>query len=446
MEKKEPVQANAAQPPPPPPSSNPAPPRRGRVWPWILGAILVILALLIFIARRKQAPAENARSGGRGGFGQQAVSIDTATAQKGDIGVYISAIGTVTPYYVVSNRTRVDGQILKIYYKEGQLVHEGDPLADIDPSPFEAAVIQAQGQLARDNALLENARLDLDRYKEAFSKNAIPKQQLDTQGATVHQYEGVVKLDEGQLTNAQVQLDYTHIKSPITGRVGLRLVDPGNIVHASDNNPIVVVTQTQPITVIFSVAEDYLPQIVQQLRQGKKLEVDALDRSQQKKLASGVLLSLDNQIDPNTGTLKMKAIFTNEDETLFANQFVNARLLVDTHRGVTLLPHAVIQQNSQQGNYVYLVQNNGTNNTVAIKPVDIITTEGETSEVQGIGPGAVVAASNFNRLTDGGKVTLRSEGGGRQRNGVSGTNSPAGRGSRTNSAAAKGKRKSGGSE
>lgn len=369
--------------------------------------------------------------------------IDTATAQKGDIGVYISALGTVTPYYTVSNRTRVDGQIIKVQYAEGQRVQEGDPLVEIDPAPFEAAVIQAQGQLARDSALLENAKLDLNRYQEAFSKNAIPKQQLDTQGSTVHQYEGIVQLDEGQLTNAQVQLNYCHIRAPITGRVGLRLVDPGNIVHASDTSPIVILTQVQPITVIFSVAEDFLPQIQQQLKQGKKLEVDAFDRAQQKKIASGVLQTLDNQIDTTTGTLKLKAVFTNEDEALFPNQFVNARLLVDTHRGVALLPNTVIQHNAQ-GAYVYLVKSGGTNETVAIKNIEVVTTEGETSEVQGIEPGTVVAAGNFNRLTDGGKVTVRAPGEGRQTNGTSMEKPDAVSG--TNPAAKKGKRKTGGSE
>ncbi len=415
MENKEPVQG-AAPSEPPTPSKSGTPPRK-HIWPWVVAGLLVLLILWIAFGRRKQPQAENARGGGRGGAAQQAVVIDTATAQKGDIRVYISALGTVTPYYTVSNRTRVDGQIISVEYKEGKLVHKGDPLVEIDPAPFEAAVFQAQGQLARDNALLENARLDLDRYKEAFSKNAIPKQQLDTQGSVVHQYEGIVQLDQGQLTNAQVQLNYCHIQAPITGRVGLRLVDPGNIVHASDSSPIVIITQVQPITVIFSVAEDFLPQIQQQLKAGKKLEVDALDRSQLKKLATGVLETLDNQIDPTTGTLKLRAVFTNEDEVLFPNQFINARLLVDTHRGVTLLPNPVIQHNAQ-GAYVYVVQSSGTNQTVAIKTIEVVTTEGDSSEVKGIEPGEEVAAGNFNRLTDGGSVKVRAPGEGRQKSGA----------------------------
>jgi multidrug efflux system membrane fusion protein len=370
-------------------------------------------------------------------MGQQAVTIDTATAEKGDIGIYLSALGTVTPFYTVSVRSRVDGQLIKVYYKEGQLVHQGAELAEIDSAPFEAALMQAQGQLARDHALLENARLDLSRYQEAFSKNAIPKQQLDTQVSTVHQFEGTVKLDEGLVTNAQVQLAYCHITAPITGRVGLRLVDPGNIINAADANPMVVITELQPIALLFNIAEDYLPQIQHQLKQGKQLTVDALDRSEQEKIASGVLETLDNQIDTNTGTLRLKAIFTNEDESLFPNQFVNARLLVDTHRGVALLPNAVIQHNAQ-GPYIYLLQ---SDQTVVIKTITVVATEGDNSEVEGLEPGAVVAASNFNRLTDGAKVTLRAPGGGKQRGGAS-TNAPEGgkqlSGASTNAAGGKG--------
>lgn len=424
MENNDPARTGARNEPavkPSPTTTAVSAPKRGTLWPWVVGALVVVLVVVIVMQRRSRSNAES-EHGGRGG-GAQAVVVDTATARKGDIGVYVNALGTVTPLYTVSVRTRVDGQLIKVNYTEGQLVHEGDSLAEIDSAPFQAALVQAQGQLARDSALLENAKLDLSRYQEAFSKNAIPKQQLDTQGSTVHQYEGIVKLDEGAVTNAQVQLAYCHIVAPITGRVGLRLVDPGNIVHSSDTSPLVVITELQPISVIFNVAEDFLPQIQHQLKQGKQLAVDALDRSQQRKIASGILQTLDNQIDPTTGTLKLKAVFTNEDETLFPNQFVNARLLVDTHRDVTLLANQVIQHNAQ-GAYVYLLQGEGTNQTVAIKSLNVVTTEGENSEVEGIDPGAVVAASNFNRLTDGAKVTVRQPGEGKQRGGGS-TNAPA---------------------
>lgn len=437
MEKNDQAQADARQESPTKPSPPVEAPRaRRRQWPWIAAALIVLLVLLILLLRRGQPKAEAAR-GGRGGAGNQPVMIDTVTAQKGDIGVYVNALGIVTPFSVVSVRTRVDGQLIMVHYKEGQLVHQGDPLAEIDPAPFEAAVVQARGQLARDQALLENARLDLSRYQEAFSKNAIPKQQLDTQGSAVHQYEGTVQLDQGLVTNAQVQLAYCHITAPITGRVGLRLVDPGNIVHASDSNPLVVITELQPIAVIFSVAEDYLPQIQHQMKQGHQLEVDAFDRSAQQKIASGVLESLNNQIDTNTGTVQLKAIFTNEDESLFPNQFVNPRLLVDTHRGVTLLPNAVIQHNAE-GAFVYLVQSKETNETANIKSINIVTTEGDNSEVDGIEPGAVVAASNFNRLTDGATVTVRKPGEGKQKGGGASTNAPAEPG--TNAPARRGKK------
>ena len=354
----------------------------------------------------RRPPAGQPASGARPGSGPPTVMVSTASAQKGDIGVYVNALGIVTPVNTVSLRSRVDGQLVKVYYREGQLVHEGDPLVEIDPAPFQAALAQAEGQLARDSALLENARLDLERYKEAFARNAIPKQQLDTQNATVRQYEGAVKFDQGQVDNAKVQLAYCHINAPISGRVGLRLVDPGNIVRSSDTNPLVVIAQLEPITVIFSVAEDYLPQIHQQLRQGKELVVDAFDRAQQKKIATGMLQTLDNQIDTATGTIKLKALFQNDNEPLFPNQFVNARLLVDTHHDVTLVPNPVIQRNAQ-GSFVYLVK---PDNTVALHPVTVGATDGNVSEVSGLDAGANVAADNFNRLTDGAKVTIRPAG------------------------------------
>ena len=444
MEKNDQVSGGARTEPPAKPSSvSPSQVRRPRKWPWIVSVVVVALILVIVLrlGRSKSEAAAGGGAGGRSGVGGQSVMIETATAKKGDIGVYVSALGTVTPFYTVSVHTRVDGQLVSVHYKEGQLVHTGDPLAEIDSAPFEAALTQSEGQLARDNALLENARLDLSRYQEAYAKNAIPKQQLDTQASTVHQYEGTVQLDQGQVTNAQVQLNYTHITSPITGRVGLRLVDPGNIVHASDANPLVVITELQPIAVIFNVAEDYLPQIQAQLKQGKQLAVDALDRGQQKKIASGVLQTLDNQIDTTTGTLKLKAIFTNEDEVLFPNQFVNARLLVDTHRGVTLLPNPVIQHNSQ-GAYIYLVESGETNQTVAMKSINVVTTEGDNSEVEGLEPDAVVAASNFNRLTDGARVTVRKPG--ENPRGGGSTNAPMERG--TNSPGRKGKKPASGAE
>ncbi|HXJ59790.1 MAG TPA: MdtA/MuxA family multidrug efflux RND transporter periplasmic adaptor subunit [Verrucomicrobiae bacterium] len=385
-----------------------APPREAhltrRRWVWLLVALILVAGAVAIISLRR--PSNSAPARGRQGMGPPTLMIGTATAQKGDIGVYVSGLGVVAPLNTVAVRSRVDGQLLKVHYQEGQTVQAGDPLLEIDPRPFEAALAQAEGQLARDKALLENARLDLSRYQEAFAKNAIPKQLLDTQGATVHQYEGAVQLSQGQLDNAKVQLAYCHITAPISGRVGLRLVDAGNIVHANDTNPLVVITQLEPITAIFSVAEDYLPQINQQLRAGRQLSVDAFDRAQQRKLATGTLQTLDNQIDTTTGTIKLKALFPNQNDALFPNQFVNARLLVDTHRNVTLLPNAAIQRNAQ-GPFVYLLQTKSTNHTVVVHPVTLGTIEASLSEVEGLEPGAVVAADNFNRLTEGANVVLR---------------------------------------
>ena len=397
----------------PPLGQTTQPRTHARRWPWVAGGIIVLLVVITFFTHRHSAAQTS--GGGRGGAGQS-IMVSTTTAQKGDIGVYIDALGVVTPVYTVSVEARVAGQITKVNYQEGQHVRVGDSLVEIDPSPYQAAVLQAQGQLEHDSALLQDAKLDLARYEEAFESNAIPKQQYDTQVATVQQDEGSVKLDQGNLDNANVNLSYCHITSPIDGRVGLRLVDPGNIVQANGTTPLAVITQLQPITVIFTVAEDDLQQILPAFHKGEPLTMDIFDRANQNKIATGKLETLDNQINTATGTLKLRGVCSNEDESLFPNQFVNVRLLVNTLHDATLLPNAAIQRNSDFA-YVYLIEpaeNGQTNQTVQMQTVTVGTTDGTVSEVEGVDPGTAVAADNFNRLTDGAKVIIRPSGGQQQ--------------------------------
>ena len=341
--------------------------------------------------------------------GPPPLTITTAMAQQDDIGIYVNALGVVTPRNTVAVKSRVEGQLVKVLYQEGQMVQSGEALAEIDATLYQAALAQAEGQMARDRALLENAQLDLERYTQAFAQQAVSKQLLDTQVATVHQYEGTVKLDQGLVDNAKVQLSYCHITAPISGRVGLRLVDAGNMVRASDANPLVVITELQPMAVVFSVAEDNLPAIQRQVRAGHKLAAEAFDRAQAQRLAMGTLETLDNQIDTTTGTIKLKAIFANEDESLFPNQFVNVHLLITTLRAATLLPNAAIQRNAQ-GAFVFLLRpdpNVASNQVVMMQPITVGTTDGNVSAIEGIDPGVVVAADNFSRLTDGATVQIR---------------------------------------
>jgi multidrug efflux system membrane fusion protein len=363
----------------------------------VIAGILIASAVLIYL----HVNPGTKQSGSKGGI--PPLQISTATATTGDIGVYVEALGTVTPLNTVSLTARVGGQIAKVEYQEGQLVHIGDPLLEIDPAPFQAAVTQAEGQLARDQAQLDLAKINLQRDTDLLNKGVISKQEFDTQTANDHQFEGAVKLDQGNLDQAKVNLAYCHITSPIDGQVGLRLVDPGNIVQANGTTPLVVLTQLQPITVEFNVAEDAVPQIMQAIHGGRQLEADAYDRANQKKLATGKVEAINSQIDTTTGTLRIRATFKNDDGMLFPNQFVNVRLLVDTHKGVTLLPNNAIQRNDN-GAFVYLVQ---SNQTVALKAITVGTTDGNVSEVEGLQPGSVVAADSFNRLSDGVKVAVR---------------------------------------
>jgi multidrug efflux system membrane fusion protein len=371
---------------------------KSRWWIWL---IVVVVILVIVAIWERRGGSSDAKAGGDAA--SRPVMVTTAVAHQGDIGVYLNALGTVTPVYTDMVTSRVQGEITQVYYREGQMVRKGDPLIEIDPRPYQAALTQVEGQLAHDQAVLKEAKIDLERYKQALDRNAIAKQQYDDQEQVVLQDEGTVKNDEGQLANAKVNLIYTHITSPIAGRVGLRLVDPGNIVQANSTTVLVVVTQLQPITVVFSIAEDHLSQIQQQLLKGKKLTVDAFDREGNKKLASGTLLTLDNVIDPTTGTLKLKAIFDNTDNALFASQFVNVKLLVDTQHNATLIPTPAIQRNAQ-GAYVYLIKSDQTASMRTITPG---TTDGSVTSVQGIEPQEVVAVTGFDKLLDGAKVTIR---------------------------------------
>jgi len=372
-------------------------------WVWLLIAAIVLVGGFIYYRHRQAATEAAAKA--KAAQQPRAVPIVTATAKKGDIGVYVEALGAVTPVYTVNVTSRVQGQVMNVYYKEGQMVRNGQPLLEIDPRPFQAALTQVEGQLEHDQALLAEARIDLDRYQQAFNRNAIAKQQLDDQTQLVKQDEGTVKNDQGQVANAQVNLAYTHITSPIDGRVGLRLVDPGNMVQANGTTPLVVVTQLAPITVIFSVAEDYLTQIQQQTRNGNKLTVDAYDRTQQTKIAEGTLLTIDNQIDTTTGTVKLRADFPNKDGALFPNQFVNVRLLVTTQHNITLIPTSGIQRNAQ-GAFVYLIQDQ----KATLRTVKVGTTDGSITAVEGINPGDVVAVNGFDKLQDGVPVRIQKPG------------------------------------
>ncbi len=351
--------------------------------------------------RKRDATATAAKSP-RGGGGP--VTLVTATAQKGDIGVYLDSIGTVTPVYTASITSQVNGIVIAVHYKEGQLVRKGDPLIDIDARPYQASLLQAQGTLERDTNLLAQSKMDLQRYHDAWDRNAIPKQILDDQEKLVLQQQGTIKFDQGVVQFDQIQVDYCHIVAPISGRVGLRLVDPGNVVQSSGTLTLAVVTQIQPITIIFTVPEDNLGQVQQRLRKNAKLTVDAFDRSALKKIANGMLLTLDNQIDTTTGTVKARASFENKDAALFPNEFVNVRLLVDTHRGATLIPSSTIQHNGQTA-FVYVLQDN----VARMRVIQPVVTDGGTTEVTGIAPGDVLANSSFDKLQDNSKVVVSSK-------------------------------------
>ena len=370
-----------------------------RRWWRRLALALAALGVAVALERLTGAQQSGRRPTG-GDAGPTPVIV--ATAKTGDVNVYLTGLGTVTPLETVTVRSRVDGQLMAVHFKEGQMVKAGEPLAEIDPRPFRVQLEQAEGQLAHDEALLANSRTDLDRYRTLLKQDSIAEQQVATQESLVKQYEGTVKLDRAQIDNAKLQLTYARITAPISGRLGLRIVDAGNVVHASDANGLVVITRLQPITVVFAVPQDSLPGVLKRLHEGGRIPVEAFGREDTTRLASGRLLAVDNQIDPATGTVKLKAEFPNEDGRLFPQQFVNVRMLIDTLRGVVTVPSSAVQRGTQ-GLYVFLVK---PDDTVTLRGVKLGPTEGELTAVSaGAAAGDRVVIDGTDRLREGVKVT-----------------------------------------
>jgi multidrug efflux system membrane fusion protein len=331
------------------------------------------------------------------------VSVAIAPVQKQDMPVYLSGLGSVTAFNTANIKSRVDGQIMQVHVREGQNVRQGDLLVEIDSRPFEVQLEQAQAQLSRDQAQLGDAKLNLDRYTALIPSGSISQQQVDTQRALVHQLEGTVNNDKAQIDNAKLQIAYCHITAPFNGRVGLRQVDPGNIVHATDATAMLVLTQLQPIAVIFTLPEDVLPTVAQRMKKST-LQVDAFSRDDQTKLAAGKLLTIDNQIDPTTGTAKLKAVFDNRDGQLWPNQFVNADLLLEVRKNSTVIPSAAVQR-GPQGTYVYAVK---PDKTVEARPVTVALTQGNTTSITtGLNPGDVVVTDGQDKLQSGSKIEPR---------------------------------------
>jgi multidrug efflux system membrane fusion protein len=360
--------------------------------------LVAILAPGVFFALRT---GKHKGSTPTTGAGKTSVIIHTSTAFRGDMGIYIDALGTVTPISTVNIYSQVSGQVLAVHYREGQIVHRGDPLIDIDPRPYRAQLQQAEGLLDHDRGVLKQAEIDFTRYREAFASHAVAKQVFDDQEQAVVQDQGAVKYDLGQVQYAEVQLSYCHITAPTSGRVGLRLIDSGNTIFAGSSSTLVVITELQPITVVFNVAEDHLGEIQTQLSQRKPLVVEALDRSAETKVATGILLALDNQIDTSTGTVRFRGEFSNRDLTLFPNEFVNARLLVRTLKNAVLIPSAAIQRNGTQA-CVFVVDKDA----VSVRNVTERSTDGNTTAVEGLRVGEMVALSSFDKLQEGTPVTV----------------------------------------
>jgi multidrug efflux system membrane fusion protein len=414
---------------------------KSRWWLWII--ILLAVGFGIWHFRGSTTGAQtpgSSQKGGRGGM-NQIPPVAVATSQRGDLPVYYEGLGTVTAFNTVTVHTRVDGQLMSVAFKEGQIVHQGDLLVEIDPRPYQVQLEQAEGQMAHDQAALRDAQVNSDRYKQLWNDGVIAKQQFDTQVATVDQFQGSLKSDQSAIDNAKLELVYCRVTAPITGRIGLRLVDAGNIVHAADTNGLLVITQLQPIAVIFTLPQDQLPVVYKKLRADAHLPVDAYDRDDTTKITSGTLLTIDNEIDPTTGTYKLKSVFSNEDNALFPNQFVNIHLLVDMKRGLTIVPAAAIQR-GPTGSYVYVLQPDGK--TVKIQQVNIALTVGNNVGIdKGLNPNQVVVTDGLDKLQDGSKVDII--GGSGQSSSNSG-DTLGGAGSKPQAGAAKKSGKSGGGQ
>jgi membrane fusion protein, multidrug efflux system len=381
---------------------------KSRTWVWLL--VLCVLGAGAYHLSRSSA-AQNANKAGKqdGKQGSRSVPVVTAAARKGNMEIFLTGLGTVAPLNTVTVRTRVDGQLDKVAFTEGQFVKSGDLLAQIDPRPFQVQLEQAEGQMARDEAQLKNARLDLERYRVLLAQDSVPKQQYDTQVAAVNQAEGTVKSDQAQIDSAKLQIVYCRITSPLSGRIGLRLVDQGNMVHANDANGLAVITQVLPIAVLFNITSKDVPQVLEKMRSGAKLRVDADAADKSRKIATGELLTIDNQIDLTSGTLRFKAIFPNGDGALFPNQFVNVKLLIDTKRNAVIIPEAAVQRRPQGTTFTYVVKNDNT-----VEERDIVlgpANADERSVDSGLSPGEVVVIEGVDKLQPGSKVIPRLAGG-----------------------------------
>jgi multidrug efflux system membrane fusion protein len=389
-------------------------PKKSHKGLWITVAVVLLLAIFLIHhytgtpASGSGAAGASGGTGAKGGKGQTGpAAITVGQSSTGNMNIYIDALGTVTPVSTITVYSQITGTVMSVHYREGQLVKKGDPLVDIDPRPYEATLKQAEGTLQKDQAVLDEAKMDLTRYKAALDRNAIARQQYEDQEKLVSQDEGTVKTDQGTVDYDKVELAYCHIVAPISGRVGLRLVDPGNTVFSGSSSTLVVITQLSPITVVFNVSEDDLPKVQAQLKGKKALEVDAYDRADEKKLEAGKLTSLDNQIDTTTGTVKFRASFENKDTSLFPNQFVNARLLLQTLQNVTLVPTAAVQQNGT-ASFVYEVDT--TANKVKTQSISVIANDDKNTAVTGIGQGVTLATSGFDRLENGAPVQVHKPG------------------------------------